>query len=181
MNVYRIVSYFLFLTLIVATASAQNADNKPRTPFKDRLVLGGNVIANISNNQTALGLSPRVGYLVSERYITGVGIGYIYQSVSNLSVNSYSASIFNRFYPIEQGYIEAELEYGRVKFETSGLAGDQEVVFNYPALLVGAGVRQGGGDGQLGLSVGIFYDVLQDPNSPYGQQPIFRGGVFFGL
>ncbi len=181
MVIYRVISYFVFAGLLFTSASAQDGEVRPRTPLKEKLVFGGNVIASFSNNQTALGLSPRVGYRVSDRYIPGIGLSYLYQNFSNTTVNNYAFSIFNRFYPIEQGFIEAEFEYGRSTFSVNNLSGEEKFVFNYPALLVGGGIRQGGGRGNVGVSFGIFYDVLQDPNSPYGQQPIFRGGVAFGL
>ncbi len=139
MSIYRVISYFVFAGLVFTSASAQDAEERPRTPFKDKLIFGGNVIANFSNNQTAVGLSPRVGYRVSDRYIPGIGLSYIYQSFSNLSINNYAASIFNRFYPIEQGYVEAEFEYGRAKYSSNSASGDQEVVFQGQLAITGCG------------------------------------------
>lgn len=163
------------------TLSAQQDNTKQKTPFKDRLVYGGNVVASFSNQQTAVGLSPRIGYRASDRYIPGIGLSYIYFSYPDQTFSIASGSFFNRFYPIEQGFIEAEFEYGRLTGKTKGIGPEQKFTANYPALLVGAGVRQGGGRESLGVSFGVFYDVLQDPNSPYGREPVFRGGVFFGL
>lgn len=180
MNMSRILFVFIVLLYSTMTLQGQSEDPKIKKPFKERLVFGGGVIANFSNVQTALGLSPQIGYKVTERYIAGIGLSYIYVSANQYKSNNYAASIFNNYRVTDALFLHAELEYGRSEFTQNSVQGDQKFTREYPALLVGGGYRQGG-SGSIGLSVSVLYDVLQDRNSPYQQGLVYRGGVFVGF
>jgi len=179
----RTIKICITLAVILCTTmslQAQRDTTESKPPFKDRLVYGGGVILNFSNFGTALGLSPRVGYKVTDRYIAGVGLSYIYFSADQYKSNNYAASIFNNFRVLDEVFLHAELEYGRTQQTQSTVLGEQKFNYEYPALLLGGGYRQSGG-GAIGVSFTVLYDVIQDRYSPYQQGLVYRGGIFVGL
>ncbi len=178
------VSRILFALIVLLYSSsgllAQKDSTKVKKPFKERLVYGGGVILNFSNYGTALGLTPRIGYKVTERYVAGVGLSYIYVSADQYNSNNYAGSIFNNFRVLDEVFLHAEMEYGRTQYKQSTVLGEQKFSVEYPALLVGGGYQQSGG-GRVGLSITVLYDVIQDRNSPYRNGLVYRGGIFVGL
>jgi hypothetical protein len=180
MKLSRVLTLLIVLSFVGINLYAQS-DTKPvKKPFKERLVFGGGATLNFSNIQTAVGISPMVGYRVTDRYIAGIGLSYLYLSGRDYKANNYAASIFNRFSVTEELFLHAEMEYGTSQVTLESLLGDQKYSVEYPAFLVGGGYRQSGGSG-IGLSITVLYDVLQDRNSPYQQGLVYRGGVFFGF
>ena len=165
------------LVLIAATAQAQEKD---KIPFKERLVYGGDVILSIGNNQTAIGASPLVGYKVSPRYIAGLGYTYVYYESGSFQSRYYGPRIFNRFFPIEQGFLHAEFEHLTFKQELELSSGENiEEKRSFPALLVGGGYRQELAP-RVFFSISVLYDVIEDEDSFYNG-PIIRAGVGVGF
>lgn len=150
----------------------------PKESFGERLVFGGDVILSFSNNNTALGLSPLVGYRVTDRYVAGVGGTYVYYSFSNSKVSSYGGRVFNTLYVTEELLLHAEFEHLTFteKYDDSRIP---ILKRSFPAVLVGGGYRQPLGAGAF-FNVTVLYDILQDPNSLYNGM-IIRGGFVMGF
>ena len=180
MNISRILFVFIVFLGTSMTLQGQSEPPKVKKPFKERLVFGGGATVNFYNGQTILGLSPIVGYKVTQRYIAGLGLSYLYISADQYRANNYAASVFNRFSVIEEIFLHAEFEYGTSRITIDRLNGEEKFSVEYPALLVGGGYRQSGG-GNIGISFTVLYDILQDRNSPYQQGLIYRGGIFVGF
>jgi hypothetical protein len=175
-----IVSLFVtFLFVSTGFAQEQEQTPKPRKPWKDRMIYGGNVIFNVNTGFTWLGATPMIGYRVTDKYTAGVGMSYIYGSGNRVTSNNYAASIWQRYALLEQVFLHAELEYGSQSITQELITGDITSTRSYPAFLVGGGYRQVlSGNASIGFSV--LYDVIQDPNSPY-RDLVYRGGIAVGF
>lgn len=176
------LKYAITCLILISTSLAtfgQDKEEKAKVPFKDRLVYGGGLTLNFGNNFTLVGVSPTIGYKVTDRYVTGIGISYLYLGTNTQDVNSYATSIFNQFSVTKELYLHAEFEVGRSDYTFKAPGDDQKISLTYPALLVGAGYRQMAG-GRVSIGFMVLYDVIQDPNSPY-QSIIYRGGVMVGF
>ncbi len=178
----RYLFFFLFpLSIISMNAQDISRDDGPekeRKPLKERLVFGGDVILSFSNQATALGATPLIGYKVSERYTAGVGVSYIYYGYSSFRDNRFGVQLFNRFRVTNELFVHGEFEH--LTF-TRKFDDKREPPFtrNFPAVLVGGGYRQQVG-GNAAINFTVLYDVLQDENSLYNR-PILRGGVSMGF
>ncbi|NNK81222.1 MAG: hypothetical protein HKO93_06970 [Flavobacteriales bacterium] len=169
-----------YLLIGLCLSQSVLAQEKEKVPFKDRLVYGGDVVLSFSNNFTAIGGTPLVGYRVSDMYVVGVGYTYIYQGNSNVSINYHGPRLFNRFYPLPQLFAHAEFEYLSIK-EKVDVSNGEDLVFqtSFPALLVGGGYRQEIADG-IFVNFMALYDVIEDRNSFYNGI-VIRGGVGVGF
>jgi hypothetical protein len=162
--------------LILCTAWGQEKE-KERAPWKDKIVIGGDVILSFSTNATQVGLSPLIGYRLSERLVSGVGMTYIYGSFRDYESHLRGLRQFNRFSVTDELFLHAEFEQSSYIFKFP--LERESIRYEFPAILVGGGYRSSLG-GRSGISITVLYDILQDRNSLYNG-PIFRGGFMFGI
>jgi opacity protein-like surface antigen len=168
----------------------------------DKLIVGGGLSLGFGTI-TNLGISPIVGYRITDRFSAGIGLGYQYVRakdflvVPNLYSNSvsyedfksslYSASVWTRYRVFDNIFAHVEYEHNFMSFNTydtydpaspTGYR-EEKIHYNAPSLLVGAGYRQPITD-RASLVIIALYDVLNDPYSPY-QGINFRFGFNLGF
>lgn len=184
----------LFLSLILlATVSsfAQDETDNPKGFQKDKLFVGG-YFGLTFGDYTLINISPQVGYRFNKFLAAGVGINGQYVSIKEryTSGEVYSKTeqgviglnVFGRFYPFQQFMIQVQPEgnyiFGNTKYYNPNAEYkiDAQIV---PSLLMGGGLVLPAGNGAM--IIGVFYDVLQKPNSPYGNQAIINFGYNFSL
>src|SRR5690606_30612190 len=153
---------------------------------KSKLVYGGGIGLSFGG-MTNVMLAPVVGYRVLDRVAAGVGIGYQFVQVRNgwqltdpvsgavryydYKSNNFFPSAWVRYKPLDWLFAHAEYQHNFVSTKKPYLNGKGGVDsrnenYNVPCVLVGAGIRQGLSD-FASLNILAFYDLLQDPNSPY--------------
>lgn len=183
----------VFLVLIVfstVTLFAQE-ETKEKGFQKDKLFVGGNFGLTFGD-YTLINVSPLVGYRFNRWSAAGMGLNAQYLSVkeryngelySKTSEGIVGLNIFGRLYPIQQLMVQLQPEFNyrfgnkiyyqptRQEYKT-----DAQIV---PSLLLGGGIVFPSGNGAFIAS--IFYDVLENPNSPYGKQPIINFSFNIGL
>lgn len=184
---------FFFLTLYSIQAQEKVEPTKKKGFQKENLFFGGNFGFTIGSNVLSINISPQIGYRFNTIIAAGGGINFQYNSVklydfavnqdSKLSQTILGLNIFGRVYPFKFLFLQAQPEFnyvfGKVKYYATNETVKLPTV-GVPSLLLGVGgILSSGGSG--GLTIGIFYDVLQDKNSPYGQRPIYNIGYSFGL
>lgn len=179
----------LLLTLIVFYNCLLFAQEETT---QKKFFTGGNFGLTLGR-YTIINVSPQIGYRFNRFVAAGLGLNLQYASVKekDWSGNDYSKtsqgitglSLFGRFYPVQNIFLQVQPEgnyiFGRIKYyqptvQTFKL--DAEIV---PCFLVGGGYSMPAGRGQFLTTV--LYDVLQRPNSPYGNQPIVNFGYNFGF
>lgn len=152
--------------------------------FKQRLRFGGNFGGLSIGNPTSVGVSPMLGYQLTNQAILGVGGTYQYYSYRDFYNNRYTSNaiayrafIMQNISVLQQllggGYLQAEVE----KYES--LSGG----FSYqPSFLVGLGL---GSPRSFNLTV-LYnlnykdgYDQYGRPYSIYSSPLVLRVGGFF--
>lgn len=180
---------FIFLPIFL---NAQIWEDAP-PPLKERLYFGGNIALNFGS-LTYIEVSPQVGYLLTPRLISGVGITYIYYKDNyyrnNFETHIYGGRVFsdysiikdfNKFIPI--GFNGSVI--GHVEYEALSL--DQELNKLNPDLdqnrfiqhnvWVGGGVNMPMGEKSY-FSIYVLWNLNEDSYS-LEQSPVVRVGVHF--
>ncbi|GAA4313529.1 hypothetical protein [Compostibacter hankyongensis] len=190
---HRLCISLIVLAAATLSASAQDwQDTTVRKGFDpDRLFVGGNLGLSFGD-YTYVNISPMVGYRFNPVLAAGVNVNAQYNTVKYYAGNNmlvekdrYSLvglGIFGRVYPIQQLFLHVQPEmnfvFGKIRYYDP----DSEEKYHdqVPSLLLGAGYAQPLG-GNTAFTLMVLYDVLQREHSPYGNNPIFRGGVNVGF
>lgn len=201
--------YFLlvFALFCLQGVSAQDSrittlDNKPDTKtspppppvkntdkfhLKDHLFVGGNLLLEFGTT-TAIGVSPLVGYKITDNLSAGVAGNYIYLSELDYYNNRYKTSVYGGAlfakYKVFQN-VFAYAEYGFTSYETSAIEINNRVLINYrinvPDFLVGGGYAQEIGNNSY-FEILVAYDLLYNPPYSYSFSPVvIRPGFVFGF
>jgi hypothetical protein len=148
-------------------------------PFRQRLNFGGGISGLSFGNPTSIGISPMVGYSLTNNSIVGVGLTYQYYwadfgSLGSLSSNLLGQRIFFRQQVpalsqfIGQGYLTGQIE------NYSNLSDNSGINYSNP-VLVGVGLGS-----KIGINFSVMYDLNYSPGrSPYGSALVVQIGGFF--
>ncbi len=140
---------------------------------------GLNLGMHFSDNYSLFRLAPQVGYQFNRYLMAGAGVSYYYsknriyhqQERVSLYNNSLGANLFGYFYPSHMLVVSVQPELNYVwsnyKGDLSGELDKANVLV--PSFVVGAGLRLGPAHAML------YYDLVQDVNSPYSS------GIFYGM
>ncbi|MDA3614172.1 hypothetical protein [Polluticaenibacter yanchengensis] len=170
---------------------------------RNRLFIGGGLDLGLGSlggdvSSWSFGLSPIIGYSVSERFDFGGGLNLNYYSYKD---SRYSEEVkstylnmgllgFGRFYPFQSLFIQAQPELNWInrseKYTSSnGTTEKISLTTTVPSFLVGVGY--GSRDiGTSGFYTTIMFDLLNEPYSPYrsftgGKLPILKFGFMYYL
>ncbi len=201
---------FLLLCAGIFSASAQDTYNssgkangykKKQQKGYDpaRLVLGGGLNLGYSGDYVNLGISPKVGYKLTDFLAVGVGMGYQYYKMPDFIFdktnevvyqhwNIFTPSIWAKCNVYNPIFLSADVEYNAIgiRYYKIRYSGTDEYLekrkqnVGAVSLLVGAGIKQSLG-GRTSGTFEIMYDVLQADYSPYRQQLVYRAGIYVGL
>ena len=141
-----------------------------------RVFYGGSVGLSFGS-YTRIAVYPQIGFRFTNKLSGGIELGYVYVTSDSYTSSSYGGSLFARYRIIPAIYLHAE--YATYNFETLNSDDPDERVW-VPFLFLGAGFVK-----KVGSSTHVFaevkFDVLQDENSHYGWDPLFRVGVSVGF
>lgn len=183
----------LYFALFIASdmnVSAQDQQPPPATAstpapkkrFRDRIYIGGNLGLQFGTT-TVVNLSPQVGYRVTDKFIPGVGVTYIYYSEKNpytntrYETNIYGGDIFAKYFFTDNlfGHVEGE-QLNREVYDPF-LAEFRRVWV--PSLYAGGGYSYSIG-GRASIELLILFELLQDRYGPYyHSNPVIRIGFGF--
>jgi hypothetical protein len=180
----------LLLTYYGSAQSAKEVSSNPYKgmPLKERLFFGGDFGLSFGDI-TYVRVAPIIGYHVSPKIGFGGGPSYQYWRFNYIGINGPTSSetqiiglnTFVRWFPFESIFAQTDFELLNLKSsfrDPSASFFDEQVTrVNVPVWLVGAGYVQR--SGRAGFMLGVFYDLIQDRNSPYGRDLIIRAGMFF--
>ena len=191
---------FLILLLPVcfqASAQMNLTPSKINQGFqKEKLFTGGTFNLGFGSGTTSLGISPQLGYSVTNWLDAGISVNVNYISqrdnpnvLDKLRQTTYGPGVFARLFPVEFLFATVAGEYNttRVKFIPGNGTTTSAYSVSAPSFLIGggyAGGRQSGSNTYYYLSV--MWDVAGDVNSPYvdnygRSNPIIRAGYNIGL
>jgi hypothetical protein len=186
--------FILVLCLSSISSFAQDEAAVEKKGFqKEKIFVGGNFGLTFGD-YTLINISPQVGYRFNNYLAAGLGINaqyisvkqYLYsgQEYSKTSQGVTGLNIFGRVYPIDQIMLQVQPEanyvFGNIKYYDGRSPANTKLdAVIVPSLLLGGGAVIPSGRGAFIASV--FYDILQDKNSPYGARPIYNFGFNIGL
>ncbi len=171
---------FIFLSTISLIAVSQNDSLPKENPFKNKFYTGGGFGLQIGN-VTFIGVSPILGYNVTQNFSVGIGANYQYTDYRqyDFSVNTYGGSVFGRYTIWRSIFAHAEFEM--LKMQYPELINNQinKKWMNVSSLFAGGGVRQMIGENSS-LVLLVLWNFNETPYSPYSN-PVFRIGFEIGL
>jgi len=182
----------LGLVACSVVAHAQSGAEEEKKGFsREKLFIGGNFGLSFGD-YTLINVSPQLGYRFNRFVAAGFGVNGQYASIKERDIygNSFrrvsqgvaGLNVFGRVYPIQNVMLQLQPElnyiFGKQKFfnPPQEFKIDAEII---PSLLAGGGVVLP--SGRSAFIVGVFYDVLQKENAPYGKQPFITFGYNIGL
>lgn len=155
------------------STSNKETIKKQRGPIKDNLVVGGGLDLRFGD-YTMIGVTPLVGYTVTDDFIVGGIFTYRYfkDNLSNYTTNTYGVAPFARFFVYQGLFIHAEYEMLNGEFYYR----QGNVWVN--SFLVGLGYGSRIGDkGFIGFYA--LWNLTEDENYQIYNQPTFR--ISFGV
>ncbi len=170
----------------------EEGEEKVKGFQKDRLFVGGNFGLSFGN-YTFINVSPQIGYRFNKFLAAGTGVNLQYVSIkqnysngglySKTSQGVAGLNIFGRVYPIQQFMLQVQPEanyvFGKQRNYFADRIDEIKVKEIVPSLLLGGGLVLPSGRGAFIAS--LFYDVLQQEGSPYGNRPILNFTYNIGL
>lgn len=181
----------LFLLSCTGFVAAQE-DDAPLS-LRDRLFFGGNFGLQFGSI-TRVELSPLVGYRITPRFSSGIGITYIYHKeetfFSDFETNIYGGRVFsryelirdfNKFIPLGfNGGLFAQAEYEPLNIESRIFHpfGHEADRYWYHGVFAGGGLNLPLG-GRASVNFMVLYDLNHSSLSPYTEPYVIRFGINF--
>lgn len=173
----------------VDTRSQQNTSIEPKEKkakkdkepgVESRWTFGGSFGMSFGNGEWGLQASPQVGYRVSSMVSVGMGMSYSYfegRDWGDYQLNYFGLNANIRIYPVQRFLIFAQPEVHR----RWGREGRQDIrTETFMCLPLGAGVSVPVGmRGEM--TVSLYYDVIQNRYTPYGNRISCSVGYNFRL
>ena len=169
------ISIIFFVLLSAQLVVAQRDISQNEEPkFKDRIFFGGGLGFGASSNQTAISLSPIMGYMITNNWSTGVGVTYQYIKLKQIDVSTdmWGGNLFTR-YNFKQFFAQAEYDY--INYEAS-LFNDESTRDYATRMLIGGGISQPIG-ARAAINFLAMYDLTYDNTGIYDSPWVLR--VFF--
>jgi hypothetical protein len=195
----QIVLIFIIIFSVAQIASAQQYVKKDSSSGFSihRMFTGGGLTLALGSEFNiftfSAGVSPILGYRITDDFAAGFGLQYLYSkdvllnptnfSTYPYNISAYGADVFAR-YLIFEG-IFAHVELGEVFYRapyTFDQAGN--IIYtngSVPDFLIGGGYREQAGS-RTAFVIQVLYDVLYSTNNPTEGSPlVIRAGIEIGL
>jgi len=173
----KLIIYVLFSLLFTVVCFSQTTMLQQPSKFDpSKLEYGGNFGLSLGSNASTIIIAPQVGYRLTPHFSAGFGVNYSYYHYSS---DSYDSSSFN--------YMGLNL-YGRVRpfspivlqvqpeiYHMWGSSGGSSVSQIVPTFLAGGGIII------RGITMMLYYDLIQNSYTPYGGRIFYSVGYTFGM
>jgi len=141
---------------------------------KSRLIFGGALGMSFSKNYSVINIAPQIGYQFNPYFAAGAGVAYNYYGYSNNSYNYLGMNLYSRVTPVR--YLALQIQPEIYSMWASYLNGSRTV----PCLLLGGGVIMPMG-ARSGISMMLYYDLVQNEFSPYREQIVYSIGYILNF
>ena len=172
--------FFTFISLSLNMNGQQNFQFDP-----NKLIYGGDIGVGISKNFWNIGLSPQIGYRLSNNFHAGAGFGYRYAKSNRdyynysekikfrYTENTLSFNLFAHYYPWQNLIFSVKPEIMRTWYKET--IGNEEFAVDkfVPAVVIGGGVYM------KPFIVQLNYELIQNDYSPYSDTVFFSIGFMF--
>jgi hypothetical protein len=146
--------------------------------FSDRLVYGAGFGLQFGDI-TYIQLAPSIGYKLTDQWIAGVGLRYIYLNdrLFKYESNVYGGSVFTQYHFLENFLTHAEVEV--LNLDAYSTIEKRYQRTNITSILVGGGIKLYAGGNSFFTILGLL-NLNETPLSPYSN-PIIRAGFIIGM
>lgn len=188
----------LLATLLLFCTACAFSQSEDESGKPSKLFAGGNFGLSLGR-YTLVNLNPQVGYRFNRFLGAGLGMNLVYASQKEkyngedyikTTQGITGLNVFARFYPVQRFLIQVQPEanyiFGNSKYyldqnfqplnPPAKYKLDAEII---PSILIGGGLVTPTEKGAMLFTV--MYDVLQNPNSPYGNRPVVSVGYNFNF
>jgi hypothetical protein len=189
MKLSTLLIIVLGLWIIPEPVNAQKKDAD-----KEKKIVFGGMIGLQFGSITSVEIAPSVGYYITPRLLSSLGISYQYYRESfnrsvfssniygirtslsyaildNIGKNLTSKSSFGVFTHAEYELLSLDRDF------SNQLSREKVKRFWLPGLLVGIGIKQNLGKNSF-FSISVLFNVIATSKTPY-ENPVLRVGVFF--
>jgi len=172
--VKKLIFYILY-SLSAAVCFCQTTNRQTAAFDVNRLEFGGFLGLSFGNYSSSVVVAPQVGYVFDKYFSAGFGVNYSYYNYSfnsqnSVSLNYMGLNVYGRIKPVRSVVMQIQPEVFRVW----GSSYDYKVNQLVTTLLVGGGIIFPLGNNG-GVSLMLYYDLIQDEYSPY------RGNLFYSV
>jgi hypothetical protein len=181
------IKYVLWILIVVSSTELKAQDTIPEKPKKDKIPFRERLFINPDlglqfGTVTAIDISPKIGYRITDKWAAGLGGTYIYVNDKRYSgyefkTNIYGGSVFAQYQLLEP--VRLYTEYGLLNIESLDPYTFDKVRRIVPSLLAGGGYTQQIGENSS-FGIMLLYDLIESPYSIYSN-PIIRIGINLGL
>ena len=175
------VSLFALSLISYCQEEGYNFENVRRGFDKDRIYFGGNLGSFQFGQITSFDLSPMIGYRLTDKFSTGIGVSYQYfrSNPDHFTTDIYGGRIIGNY--IINDYLIAQAEGEVLSLESkyfilSNQVHDSQRFLN-KSVYVGGGYKQNFGEHSFTYIV-LLYNILYSADSHLGN-PIIRVGFNF--
>ncbi len=156
------------------------APQEEESSWRDKVFFGGGGGLQFSNIGTYITVMPSVGYRITPKLHAGIMGTYqfIRYRQIKVSANNYGASLFARYFVLQQVYLTTE--YEQINYQYIYADGSKRRQW-VDRMLVGAGYFQPNPRGRGGFHIGILYDLYYTSRAdyPYQSPLVYRVGIIF--
>lgn len=170
----------IFFSLILFTfeASAQY-EAASSGSGGDKWYTGGGIVLSFSNNFTAVGVNPILGYNFTEKLSAGVGANISYFKSGSYATTIVGGNLFSRYLITDAIFAQTEFHMTSVDVAAFAIDDSESKREWIPAWFIGGGYRESIGD-NIFINLTVLFDIIDDPKSPYSN-PYITGGVSVGF
>jgi hypothetical protein len=188
----KILLVVLFINLTLIVKAQEDEEEKTGGFKKEKMFTGGNVILSFYTGGTVLGISPHLGYSLTNWLDAAVSFNFVYTGETDPYQNkyreyNYGPGAFVRVFPIPFLFAQTQYEHNFQAINITSGSSSAHYKQDVNSLLVGAGIASGRMKGNnTYYYFSLMYDVLKLPNSPYMDSygrsiPVIRGGFNIAL
>lgn len=188
-----IIMLFMLTPFVKAQEEREESEERTGGFKKENIFTGGNVIASFYTGGTVLGVSPHLGYSITNWLDAAVSLNFIYTGETDqydykFRQTNIGPGAFVRVFPVQFLFAQVQYEHNfqNLKIIPPG-SSSYKLKEDVNSLLLGAGFasgREGGNNTYYYFSV--MFDALKLPNSPYVDSygrliPVIRAGFNIAL
>lgn len=172
----------ILLSLLLLSSLTLAAQTSTNSFDMRKLTFGGNIGMQFGN-YTMIDISPQVGYNITNSFNAGGGISYTYFKDSWHSYgdkytekrNYFGFNVYGRYTVLNYLVLSVQPEINGMSQKLKGGGAESDKNKLVPSVLVGAGLRLGP------LMASVYYDVIQNDYSPYGNKIFYGLSYYFSL
>lgn len=178
MKRFYLLAFITALFTFQVTAQYYENKKEEKPSIKERIFFGGGFGLQFGT-VTQVEVSPIIGYRLTKRLQTGIGLSYSYYNDKRytpaFNFSTYSGSVFTRFFILDNVFAHAEIEAMNTEVFNQNYDLERRWIDNY---YLGGGFYQRFGP-RSGVAITILYNLNYQNGITPSSNPVIRIGFNF--